>query len=74
MKNVHEEIVKSTSSNCSNGYNGTMSRKNDIFMGLLDNNAMVSSPWLEWNIWDTMWLYVSTINGQIMNNYNGYIF
>ena len=30
MKNVHEEIWKFTSSNSSNGYNGTMSRKNMI--------------------------------------------
>ena len=75
MKNVHEEIWKFTSSNSSNGYNGKKTKKkHDMFMGLLDNNTMVSSPWLEWNIWDMIWLYFLTIIGELMDSCNGYFF
>ena len=49
-------------------------KKHDMFMGLLDNNTMVSSPWLEWNIWDMIWLYFLTIIGELMDSCNGYFF
>ena len=53
---------------------GRCPEKHDMFMGLLDNNTMVSSPWLEWNIWDMIWLYFLTIIGELMDSCNGYFF